>query len=785
MHKTFQPAKVEHRIYQLWEKGSYFSPKVNPKGQPYTILMPPPNANASLHAGHGMYTVDDILIRFKRMQGYAALWLPGMDHAGFETQYVYEKFLAKKGQSRLDFDRRTLYQNIARFVKQNSGLIYRQFKLLGFSADWQRSVFTLDQHVIEQVFTTFKRMAAQGLVYRGDYLVNYCPHCGTTLADLEVNHLERTDPLYYINYGPLTVATVRPETLFGDTAVAVHPRDKRYQQLIGTTVTLPLTHRQIPVIADQLVDPQFGTGAVKVTPAHDPNDFQMSQRHSLPVIKVIDQLGRLNLPDDVIPAAREINHLRASRARAKTLDLLKNHKLITKIDNKYTHSVIICYKCHHDLQPTVIPNWFIKVAPLKPPAVKAARSGQVKFFPSRFKKTFLQWMTIMHDWPISRQVAWGIRIPAWYSVAKNPDTIVTFLDQHHQSVTGRVGELLEKYSFAQIERGLQTLTAPNTATFTIAQKKPGKDFLQETDTFDTWFSSGHWPLVTLKPSEFSTRLPTDVMGTLSDILTFWVSRMIIFSLYLQDKVPFRHVYLWPMVADARGVKMSKSKGNVLNPVDLVDKYGADAFRISLLFGTSSGGKVILAEDKVRAMRNFANKLWNIGRFTQLAFQNIPPSTHHPRGSTHSKTSHKDNSSGMDSVSAQVPWYSTQLPGLTSQDKKIVKQLDSLISQVTKYLDHYQFHYATDKLYHFAWHQLADVYLEQLKPRLSLKAYDSQLNKTNDYLAALSTLRHVYLNLLKLLHPFMPFVTEALWQELRDLRKYPDQPLIIAKWPAAK
>jgi valyl-tRNA synthetase len=740
MQKTFQPAKVEHQIYQMWEKGDYFKPEINPKGQPYTILMPPPNANDSLHAGHGMYTVEDVLTRFKRMQGYAALWFPGMDHAGFETQYVYEKHLRTKGQSRLDFDRQTLYKNIAQFVQDNSGLIYQQFKLLGFSADWHRSVFTLDKHVVERVFTTFKKMADENLVYRGDYLVNYCPHCGTTLADLEVNHLERIDPLYHISYGPLTVATVRPETMFGDTAVAVHPKDKRYQKLIGTTLILPLTSREIPVIADEAVDPEFGTGAVKVTPAHDPNDFAIAKRHSLPIIKVINQLGQLTLPDDVNSEVNKFNHLRSKKARLHTLDLLKKKKLITKTDTNYTHSVIICYKCQKDLEPTIVPNWFIKVDPLKPPVIKAVHKNKVKFFPARFKTQFLQWMDIMHDWPISRQVAWGIRIPAWYSVSKNPDTIVTFLDTKGKSITGRVGDLLSKYTFTQVESGLQTLTAPNDATFTISQKKPGKDSLQETDTFDTWFSSGHWPLVTLKPSEFKNHLPTDVMGTLS---------------------AFKHVYLWSMVADQKGIKMSKSKGNVLNPIQLVDQYGADAFRLSLLFGTASGSKVILSQDKVRAMRNFTNKLWNIGRFTQMAFSSVDPKN--------------------------VPWYTDELSNLTPDDKAIIKQLNAIIIQVTCNLDKYQFHYATEKLYHFAWHQLADVYLEKIKHRVK-PSPAAQQRTTQSQLAAISTLRHVYLNLLKLLHPFAPFVTEAIWQQLRDLRTrgkgktFPDDPLIISKWP---
>ncbi|MFH1244567.1 MAG: valine--tRNA ligase, partial [bacterium] len=622
MEKVFEHQKVEKQIYEEWETSRAFTPKGN---KPYTILMPPPNANASLHAGHGMYTIDDILIRYRRMQGYAAEWIPGRDHAGFETQFVYEKQLAKEGKSRTDFDRKTLYNNITKFVEENSGLIFEQFRRLGFSADWGRSVFTLDPHVLRRVFETFSKMESEGLVYRSEYMVNYCTHCGTSLAELEVLHEEREDPLYYIKYGPFTLATVRPETKFGDTAVAVHPTDKRYKKYVGQEIEVEglLGKFKLKVIADEHVDPKFGTGVVKVTPAHDPADFEMGKTHNLEMKRVIDLNGRLTR------IAGPYTGMKVAAARKKIAEDLASSGLIEEVDEHYVHAVTVCYKCKRDLEPMVMPNWFIKVETLKPPVVDAVKKGKTKIFPKKFEKQILDWMAIMHDWPISRQVVWGIRIPAWYLVksqisnsqilklGENNNIHVTFLDKERKPVSGMVGELLKSYKLEEIEMGLQTLSAPKEAKYVVAEKCPGEGYLQETDTFDTWFSSGQWPLVTLKDDEYATRYPTDVMATMVDILRMWVSRMMMFGLYIRGDVPFKNVYLWPAVVDGKGQKMSKSKGNVINPIDLVDKYGADAFRMSLLFGNGEGGKVPLSEDKVRAMRNFGNKIWNMARFFLL------------------------------------------------------------------------------------------------------------------------------------------------------------------------
>ncbi|MCL4374728.1 valine--tRNA ligase [Patescibacteria group bacterium] len=717
MDSKFQPSLFEKPLYDGWEKTILAHER---RGRPYTILMPPPNANASLHAGHGMYVIDDLMIRYKLMTGWAALWVPGMDHAGFETQYVYEKNLAKQGKSRLDFDRQTLFANIYQFVKDNSGLIYQQFKRLGFLAQWSRSVFTLDQPVLDAVFATFVKMEQEKYVYRSDYIVNYCTHCGTSLSELEVDHVERTDPLYYIKYGPFVLATVRPETKFGDTALAVHPRDKRYQKWVGKEIEAAglLGKFRIKVIADTYVDPEFGTGVVKITPAHDHNDFAVGQRHHLEIKSVIDFSGRLN------HRAGPYAGLKVKQARGRVADDLKRAGLLEKVDEHYQHSVTVCYKCRRDLEPMVVPNWFIKVDKLKQPVLAAVKAKAVEFHPRRYVKQMNQWLKTMHDWPISRQIVWGIRIPAWYNVDQNPDLYVVFLDREKKQQQGTIKRLLQQHDLAEIKAGLQKLMADKAARYVVNVSCPGERFLQETDTFDTWFSSGQWPLVTLKKTEYQTRYPTDMLGTLSDILPFWVSRMMMFSLYLRHQVPFKHVYLWSMVADAQGQKMSKSKGNVINPITLVDRYGADAFRAALIFGTSAGSKVNLAEDRVRGMRNFANKVWNIGRFLNLNTQ---------------RTAADDQSKATGAASTKIM-------------KKLEREFNEEKQKYGRAMDSYQFARALGQVYQFIWHRLADYYVEQLKAALQHGNIEVQEKLTAVYLANL-----------QMLHPFMPFVTEAVWQ----------------------
>lgn len=719
MDPQYDHKKYESEIYKKWENSGAF--KARPKGEPYTILMPPPNANASLHAGHAMYTVDDILIRYKRMNGYSALWIPGMDHAGFETQFVYEKNLAKEGKSRMDYDRNTLYKNIYDFVKNNSGLIFEQFKRLGFSADWDRSVFTLDDHVVNQAYETFKKMESEGLVYRGDYIVNYCVHDGTSLAELEVKHLERVDKLYYIKYPTLdrkdfiVIATTRPEPIFVDTHLAVNPADNKNKHLIGTKVLNPLTDAEMEIISDKFVDPEFGTGIVKLTPAHDANDYAVAKKHQLPIVPAIDWFGRMR------NNGGKYAGMKVKTAREEVVKDLQNKSLIDHIDENYNHNILTCYKCGHDLEPMTTPNWFIKVESLKAKVKEVVENEEVKFFPKKFKRHMLSWLDIMHDWPISRQIVWGIRIPVWYSVAENPNMQVSFITKSGEKKFGKVSD----FNFNEVSEGLQSVRAEADSTYIVSNEKPNGEYLPETDTFDTWFSSGQWPIVTLKDEEFKTRFPTDLMATLSDILKFWVSRMILFSLYLKNEIPFKNVYLWSMVADSKGTKMSKSKGNVINPIDLIEKYGADSLRFSLLYGSPAGGKVILSEEKVRGMRNFSNKIWNASRFLLMLDEK------------------------------------TEVQIDQSEVKNFNNTINELTKKVTQSLDKYEFNVAADELYEKFWHWYCDVCIEKAKNGTLPK--DLMTSGLNTFL--------------KLLHPFMPFVTEAVWQEIGNKGL-----LVTSEWP---
>lgn len=732
MEKTYDHTK-ESEIYSQWESIDAFKPKG--KGIPYTILMPPPNANASLHAGHAMYTIDDVLTRFRRMQGYDALWIPGMDHAGFETQFVYEKHLSKEGKSRMDFDRKTLYENIFSFVEENSGQIYSQFKRLGFSADWSRSVFTLDENVVKKTHSTFKKLFDDGYLYRDSYLVNYCVHCGTSLAELEVVHVERVDPLYYIKY-PLidnpnefvVVATVRPEPIFVDTHLAVNPKDKKNNHLIGKKVSNPLTNKEMDIIGEDYVDPKFGTGVVKLTPAHDPNDFEIARKRKLPILQAIDWNGKITSDGGKYAG------MRTKAAREAVIQDLGEMNLIEKIDDKYMHSVITCYRCGRDLEPLTIPNWFIKVDNLKSPVREVVSNDEIIFHPKRFKKQMLSWLDIMHDWPISRQIVWGIRIPVWYKVEpKAANIFVWWLNSEKKLMQGPVSQFLQSgVSLETIMDGLQkvqTLTGANQPEYVISDSKPKEGmYLPETDTFDTWFSSSQWPLVTIDKDDMSSRYPTDVLGTYSDILKFWVSRMILFGKYLENKIPFKHVYLWSVVADSKGVKMSKSKGNVVNPLELIEKYGADALRMSLLYGTPAGSKIILSEQKVKGMRNFSNKIWNATRFLQM----IEPE----------KT---DQSADF--------------------NQEFSNKLDEIVKITTNYLEQLKLDKALENLYENFWHWYCDWAIEQCK--------SGAISKEN-MLIGLD-------KFLKMLHPFAPFVTESCYQNLNS-SKNEDNLLINAPWP---
>lgn len=762
MNSTYSHADHEASIYTSWEESGAFNPdtqiNANKHKEPYTILLPPPNANASLHAGHAMFVIEDILIRYHRMLGQPTVWVPGTDHAGFETQYVYEKHLSKQGKSRFQFDRETLYADIYKFVQDNSGLIFDQLKALGFSCDWSRSTFMLDAKVINVVYDTFKKMVVDGLVYRDNYIVNYSPKSGTTFSELEVNYVERTDPFYYITYGPFTIGTVRPETKFRDVALAANPEDPRYKDYIGKTITFDglLGPVEMIVLPDPEVDMEFGTGIMKVTPAHDAHDFALGRKHNLPVTPIIDFQGRMDFSwyitthehpqteeeELYLSRAQRYHGKKVVEARKLIVEDMMEAGMITKINEHYTHNVAVDYKTGGDIEPMVMPNWFVATKKLAEPAIKAAREKRVRFVPERFEHTYYQWMENIRDWPISRQIVWGIRIPVWYSVSQNPDLSVTFLTKENERITGDIATLCTTFSLEEISLGLQTLRAPVTATYVIADKKPGDDFLPETDTFDTWFSSGQWPLTTLgypDSADFNKFYPTQVLDTMWDILFFWVARMIMFGLYRTGDVPFQTVYLHSMVTDEKGAKMSKSKGNVIDPISLVEKYGADALRIALVAGSAPGNPIALSENKVKGYRNFANKLWNIARFLVLK---------------------------KDELGEVVP-----TPTYTEQDIQFLSDVDQLVSSVTKNLDTYRFSDAAQGLYDFIWNRLASDYLEKTKTREDQSTVFLVLVKT------VSTC-------LQLLHPFMPFVTEAIWNEWKRAKILSEDGLLITtNWPS--
>lgn len=703
LNKPYEPKETESRIYKLWTESGFFNPDNLPARhqEPYTIIMPPPNANGRLHAGHALFvTIEDILVRYHRMQGKKALWVPGADHAGFETQVVYEKKLEKEGRSRFKMDRTELYNEIMAFTLENKHFMEEDVRALGASCDWSRERFTLDPAVVLEVQETFRKLYRDNLVYRGYRTVNWCTKHQTSLSDVETETVEKTDKLYYIKYGPFTVATVRPETIFGDVAVAVNPNDARYKEYVGKDIEVqhpegPLT---LKVIADEEVDMEFGTGALKITPAHDNNDFRISETHSLPRVEVIDAFGKLN------EKTGKYAGMKVAEARIKVVEDLQTLGLIEKIED-YTHAVPTCYKCSTTIEPRIMPQWFVKMAPLAKLASNVVRKGEIKFVPDNFEKVFLYWMDNTIDWNISRQIVWGIQIPALLCISCNKGILDT-----DAQVGGRC--------------------------------ECGGTFTKDEDTFDTWFSSGQWPLLALGYPE--TRdlgyHPTDVMETGRDLIFKWVPRMVIFSLYLKGEVPFKTVYLHGMVNDKHGKKMSKSKGNVVSPIDISNKYGADALRIGLVVGNTPGSDVALSEDKIKGYKHFCNKIWNASRFV---LSNIGDAT-----------------------------LDTPHPALTPRDEEILKGLDEHVASVTGHLESYRFHLASEELYHYFWNTFADIIIEEMKPRLS---GGDQASKE----AAQFVLLSILTTNIKILHPFIPFVTEELWSLLP---KQGERLLIIEPWP---
>ncbi len=694
--KPFDAANTEGRIYKAWEESGYFNPDNLPEAaskEPFTIVMPPPNANGNLHAGHALFiTLEDILTRFKRMRGYRALWIPGADHAGFETQVVYEKVLEKEGRSRFGMDPKQLYEEIYSFTIANKKNMERQVREMGASCDWGREQFTLDPSVVEKVQKTFVKMFDDGLVYRGARTVNWCPKHQTSLSDVETESVEEVTPFYTFKYGPFEIGTVRPETKFGDKYVVMHPDDARYASYKhGDTFDLEWINGPITatVIKDESVDPEFGTGVMTITPWHSQVDFEIAKRHGLDMEQIIDWRGKL------LPIAGEFEGMKIAEARAKIVEKLANKGLLVKTDEKYTNVVKRCYKCNAMIEPQIKDQWFVKMAPLAKRAIEAVNDGSVRFIPSNYEKIFRYWMENTLDWNISRQIVWGIPIPAW---EKDGDWKASLLS-------------------------------------------PGEGWSRDGDTFDTWFSSGQWPLlVTNYPEgkDFSTYYPTDVMETGHDLIFKWVPRMVIFGLYLADTAPFHTVYLHGLVNDANGKKMSKSKGNVVNPLDLTSKYGTDALRMALVVGNTPGTDLALREDKVKGYKHFANKLWNITRFVL------------------------ENTQGAD---LDAP--------LTAPDQAHLATLDEIIKDATKDLDEYRIYLAAEKLYHYTWHELADKILEESKPILNGEDATAKASRQ----ALLLTLLD---RVVKLLHPFMPFVTEEIYQSIPTKQS---EFLMIEKWPA--
>jgi valyl-tRNA synthetase len=692
--KAYDPNKYEPNIYAMWETSGAFAAKGT--GDPYSIVMPPPNANGNLHIGHALsFQLEDLLVRYHRMKGRDAILIPGADHAGFETWVVYEKELQKQGKSRFDFSREQLYSQVWDFVEQQRGNMELQLRALGVGASWKDLVFTLDEKVTRTAYDTFKKLWDEGSIYRGERIVNYCTVHQTSFADIEVEHKTEKGTLWKIAYPSLdriteiVVATTRPETIFGDVAIAVHPDDERYKALIGTNVLLPLTDREIPVIADEYVDPAFGTGALKVTPAHDPNDFEVGERHNLPQLQVIDFDGTM------INTPAQFAGLNFEEARKKVLAALEAQEF-RRGEEPIEHAVGHCYKCGSVIQPLIKDQWFISMKPIAARAKKALEANEVTFTPDSKRLAVIQYLDTIRDWNLSRQIPWGIPIPAFQNEADPDDWIYDErIDEDHIVVNGAT-------------------------------------YKRETDTFDTWFSSGQWPFITtdyLDKGELSRFYPNSVMETGADILYPWVARMIMLGLKVTGQVPFKHVYLHGLVLDENGQKMSKSRGNVINPMDAIAEYGSDALRLGVIASRSAGQNQAFSTSKVVAGRNFCNKLWNIARFTEDKIgEGYRPVTPEP---------------------------------LSLADHWIVRELNQTAETIDSLLENYRFAEAAETIYHTIWSSVADWFIESSK------------QSTNPALMA-----HVLDTCLKLAHPFAPFVTETIWQTL----SWHDDMLINQSWP---
>jgi valyl-tRNA synthetase len=701
----YDPTRVEPHWYAVWEERGYFHASANSPKKPYCIVIPPPNVTGSLHLGHALNnTLQDILIRYKRMDGYNALWMPGTDHAGIATQYVVERQLEKEGKTKEDLGREAFIARVWKWKEESGGTIIRQLKRLGASCDWARERFTMDPGLSAAVREVFVRLWEEGLIYQGDYIVNWCPRCQTVLSDIEVEREDQDAEFVYIKYGPLTLGTVRPETKLGDTAVAVHPKDRRYKRYVGKTLEVPSVEGNITlrVVADSAVDPKFGTGVIKVTPGHDATDFEIGRRHNLPIRSVIGFDGKMTA------LAGKYAGLDRFETRKRIVEDMQALGLIDRIE-PYRHSVGVCYRCKTVVEPLVSKQWYVRMKPLAEPAIKAVRSGKIKIVPRAWSKTYFHWMENIRDWTISRQLWWGHRIPVWYCDKDG------------------------------------SMHASRTDLSECPQCKG--PLRQETDVLDTWFSSGLWPFSTLGWPESTPELkvfyPTAVLSTGFDILTFWVARMAMLGIKFMGDVPFHHVYIHALIRDAEGQKMSKSKGNVVDPLSVMEKYGTDAFRFTLAALAAQGRDIRLAEERIEGYRNFANKIWNAARLVLTNLEGYDPALARR---------------GTPSVA----------------DRWIQSRLTLATAQVRKAIDTYRFNDAASAVYQFLWHEYCDWYLEIAKR--SLYQPESPQAKAVTQRTLVETLETT----LRLLHPFMPFISEELWQRL----PHAGESIMIAPFPKA-
>ena len=711
----YNPKNFEDKIYEKWEEKGYFTPKVDKEKEPYTIVIPPPNITGKLHMGHALDdTIQDILIRFKRMQGYNALWLPGTDHAAIATEAKIVAKMKEAGITKEDIGRDGFLERAWDWKKEYGSAIVNQIKKLGCSCDWTRERFTMDEGLSEAVKQVFINLYNEGLIYRGKRMINWCPNCNTSISDAEVEYEEEPTHLWHIRYKVkdedryIIVATTRPETMLGDTGVAVHPDDERYTDLVGKTVILPIMNKEIPIIADEFVEKEFGTGAVKLTPAHDPNDYAAAEKHGLEIIEVFDENFKMG---DLVPEYKGMDLL---EARAKIVEKLDEIGALVKIED-YVHNVGKCYRCHNTIEPHISEQWFVKMEPLAKPANEAVRNGEVRFVPSKYDKTYFSWMENVKDWCISRQLWWGHRIPAYYCE-----------DCHNIMVKEDKPEKCNKCGSTHVH--------------------------QDEDTLDTWFSSALWPFSTLgwpnNTEDLDYFYPTSTLVTGYDIIFFWVARMIFSAIKHTGKAPFKDVLIHGIVRDSLGRKMSKSLGNGIDPLEIIDEYGADALRFSLIYGISAGNDIRYMPEKLDLASNFANKLWNASKFV---LGNIPQDI------------------DKDFMEAK------ELPAnLAYEDKWILSKLNNITKEITTNLENYDIGVALQKVYDFIWNEFCDWYIEMVKPRL----YDE---KSQNKDACLWTLNKVLTNALKLLHPVMPFMTEEIFGKLYQQ----NESIMIADWPKYK